>query len=214
MPLTPPQSLALWRRVIRSSEAGAELIGERGAADWAAEAWRLLCHWRIDPASERASGEQHDFAAFLLWCREYRDALAANDWIDQAEIARRLPAAEWSAPPRVTFADRGRAFTSGAGAAGSPDSQRHPHRARVAAGAGSRPAPREGSPTRPRSSAPQSPGRARASRQRPPRGSRSSCPGSRSGTARSSARWPLTQAGCPHGTAASLRPRIRGSQPR
>ena len=105
MPLTPPQSLALWRRVIRSSEAGAELIGESGAADWAAEAWRLLCHWRIDPASERARGEQHDFAAFLLWCREYRNALAANDWIDQAEIARRLPAAEWSAPPRVTFAD-------------------------------------------------------------------------------------------------------------
>lgn len=106
MPLTPPQSLALWRRVIRSSEAGAELVGEGGAADWAAEAWRLLCHWRIDPARERASDEQHDFAAFLLWCREYRSALAANDWVDQAEIARRLPsAAEWSAPPRVTFAD-------------------------------------------------------------------------------------------------------------
>ena len=41
MPLTPPQSLALWRRVIRSSEAGAELIGDGGAADWAAEAWQL-----------------------------------------------------------------------------------------------------------------------------------------------------------------------------
>jgi ATP-dependent helicase/nuclease subunit B len=105
MPLTPPQSLALWRRVIRDSSSGAELVGEAGAADWAADARRLLCHWQIDSARERASDEQHDFAAFLLWSREYRSALAAHDWVDPAEIARRLPAAEWRAPPRVTFAD-------------------------------------------------------------------------------------------------------------
>jgi len=105
VPLTPPQSLALWRRVIGESAEGAELIGPAGAAEWAADAWQLLCRWGIDPERERPGDGQGDFRAFLVWCRTYRRALADNGWVDRAEIARQLPTIEWPAPARVVFAD-------------------------------------------------------------------------------------------------------------
>src|SRR5262245_8332467 len=60
VPLRAQQSLALWRRVIGESAESADLIGHRGAAEWAADAWQRLCHWRIDPRAERAGPEQHD----------------------------------------------------------------------------------------------------------------------------------------------------------
>jgi ATP-dependent helicase/nuclease subunit B len=60
LPLTAAQTNALWRRLIADSAAGAELLSHGGAAEWAADAWRLLCHWRIDSARERAGSEQGD----------------------------------------------------------------------------------------------------------------------------------------------------------
>jgi ATP-dependent helicase/nuclease subunit B len=105
VPLSASQSLALWRRVIRDSAEGDELIGHRGLAEWAAEAWELLCNWRLDPARERADDSERDFAAFLGWCREYRRVLTDNGWIDHAEVARLLLTADWQAPSHVIFAD-------------------------------------------------------------------------------------------------------------
>src|SRR5882672_1283694 len=104
VPLSVPQASALWRRVIEESPEGAELLGPAGASEWAAEAWGLLCGWNVDPARERAGGTEGDFAAFLRWCRRYRDALDANRWVDHAEIVRRLPDVEWRTPQSVCFA--------------------------------------------------------------------------------------------------------------
>jgi ATP-dependent helicase/nuclease subunit B len=103
--LTSSQALALWRRVIGASSEAAALVGHEGAASWAAEAWQLLCHWRIDPASLRPGDGDGDFKAFLGWCREYRRALADRGWVDRAEIARLLPTADWLAPTSIAFVD-------------------------------------------------------------------------------------------------------------
>jgi probable DNA repair protein len=103
--LTPGQSTALWERVIGDSDESSELLGQRGAAGWAIEAWTLLCHWGVDPSSVRAGPAQRDFGAFLGWCRRYRAALAQNHWVDHALIARDLPNVAWHAPERVIVAD-------------------------------------------------------------------------------------------------------------
>src|SRR5262245_21595554 len=120
VPLRPAQSLALWRRVIAESAESAELIGQRGAAEWAADAWRGLCHWRIDPRAERAGPEQRDYRAFLAWCAGFRSALDDRGWIDEARLdlelaTSALPSgpAEWvladldeSAPVRKALLER------------------------------------------------------------------------------------------------------------
>jgi probable DNA repair protein len=103
--LTAGQSTALWERVIGESEQAVELLGERGAAGWAAHAWTLLCHWGIDATRERAGPSQRDYGAFLGWCRRYRAILEQNDWADHALIARHLPDVAWRAPKHVIFAD-------------------------------------------------------------------------------------------------------------
>jgi ATP-dependent helicase/nuclease subunit B len=105
VPLSASQSHALWRRLVRESAEGTELIGHRGAAEWAAEARQLLCDWRLDPAHERAGGGERDFRAFLGWCQDYRRVLAENGWVDHADIARLLLTAEWETPFKVIFAD-------------------------------------------------------------------------------------------------------------
>ena len=101
LPLSAAQSLALWRRIVAESDEGAELVGERGAAQWAAEAWELLCHWNVDHERERAGEDQRDYRAFLGWCRRYAATLAEHDWADRALIAKRLPETEWQAPARA-----------------------------------------------------------------------------------------------------------------
>jgi probable DNA repair protein len=103
--LTANQATALWERVIAESEQAGEILGERGAAVWAAEAWALLCHWGIEPGSERAGPSQRDFGAFLGWCRRYRAVLEQNAWVDHALIVRDLPKVAWRAPERVIVAD-------------------------------------------------------------------------------------------------------------
>jgi ATP-dependent helicase/nuclease subunit B len=105
LPLSASQSLALWRRIVAESEEGADLIGVRGAAHWAAEAWELLCHWDIDPERERAGASQGDYRAFLGWCRRYAATLAEHGWVDRATIARRLTEVEWRAPEQLILAD-------------------------------------------------------------------------------------------------------------
>ncbi len=88
--LTPHQSAALWRRVVADSADGNELIGHAGAAEWAADAWRLLHAFRLDPAAQRAAANEIDYRAFLGWCRRYREWLDANGWIDRAELETAL----------------------------------------------------------------------------------------------------------------------------
>lgn len=99
VPLRAPQALALWRRVIAASAESAELIGHRGAAEWAADAWQRLCHWRIDPRAERAGPEQHDYRAFLGWCARYRAVLADRGWIDEPGLDLELATAELPGTP-------------------------------------------------------------------------------------------------------------------
>jgi len=105
LPLGAAQAAALWRRIVAESDQGAELVGDRGAALWAAEAWELLCHWDIDAAREHAGATQADYGAFLGWCRRYVATLADHQWVDRASIARRLPDVEWRAPARAILAD-------------------------------------------------------------------------------------------------------------
>src|SRR5882672_404575 len=106
VPLRAPQALALWRRVIAESAESAELIGHRGAAEWAADAWRRLCHWRIDPRAEHAGPEQRDYRAFLAWCARYRAVLAERGWIDEPALDLELATAALpSAPAEWVLAD-------------------------------------------------------------------------------------------------------------
>lgn len=88
--LTPNQSSALWRRVVADSAAGNDLIGHAGAAEWAADAWRLLYRFRLDPAAQYAAANEIDYRAFLSWCRRYREWLDANGWVDRAELETSL----------------------------------------------------------------------------------------------------------------------------
>jgi probable DNA repair protein len=108
--IAPTQSLALWRRVIAESEAGASLIGHTGAAEWAAGAWALLNRWRVDPVRLRSPGEQGDFGAFLGWCREYRRALERRGWIDREEIESELVPRLARTPERIVSADLGEPY--------------------------------------------------------------------------------------------------------
>ena len=105
LPLGPTQALALWRRIVADSPEGADLLGERGAARWAAEAWQLCCDWNIDLDRERADPSQRDYRAFLAWCGRYVETLDEQGWIDRPSIGRRLPDLDWQTPERVIVAD-------------------------------------------------------------------------------------------------------------
>ncbi len=102
--LSPAQALALWRRVIAESAEGSELLGKRGAAQWAAEAWDLACQWGLDLDRERAGPSQSDYRVFLAWSRRYAAALGDLGCVDRALIARRLPDSDCRAPERVVLA--------------------------------------------------------------------------------------------------------------
>jgi probable DNA repair protein len=88
--LNAHQCDALWRQIITASSHGAGLIDCSGPAVWAADAWRLLAAWKIDPNELRASSAQPDFAAFLRWCGTYRARLRDSNWVDPPEIQLQL----------------------------------------------------------------------------------------------------------------------------
>lgn len=104
-PLTASQSAALWRRVLAESSESAELIGQAGAAEWAANAWQLLHRWRLDPAAQRAYPDQLDYRAFLSWCRSYRERLEAHGWMDRAELEGTLATRALGGKGRLVAAD-------------------------------------------------------------------------------------------------------------
>jgi probable DNA repair protein len=89
--LSPNQSLALWRRIVAESAESRDLIGHAGAAEWAADAWRLIHRWQIDPAAQRATPDQVDYRAFLAWSRRYRGWLDGHGFLDGAELEAALP---------------------------------------------------------------------------------------------------------------------------
>jgi probable DNA repair protein len=90
--LTANQSSALWRHVVAESDEGGELIGQSGAAEWAAVAWQLLHRWQIDAGAQRAAAGQVDYRAFLGWARRYRAWLDSCGCIDRAELEAALSA--------------------------------------------------------------------------------------------------------------------------
>ncbi len=99
VPITQAQGNALWRQTIAESPEGPELIGHDGPASLAAQAWRSLLAWNIDPAALRAEPGQTDFATFLRWCAGYQDRLRNSRFLDEAQTERALLAAE----PDVRF---------------------------------------------------------------------------------------------------------------
>jgi len=103
--LGPKQAFALWRRIVADSEEGAQLLGDRGAARWAAEAFDLCCEWDVDLDRERTAASQSDFRAFLAWRRRYLAALAENGWIDRAQIAGLLADGDRLPAERLILAD-------------------------------------------------------------------------------------------------------------
>jgi probable DNA repair protein len=105
VPLTPAQSLAVWRRIIAESSHGTLLIGQAGVATWAAGAWELLHRWRIDPEAERAGGTELDYGALLGWCRSYRGVLRDHGWVDRAELEGRLAARPARTSGRIVATD-------------------------------------------------------------------------------------------------------------
>jgi probable DNA repair protein len=104
-PLTVGQSAALWRRVLAESSESSELIGQAGAAEWAADAWQLLHRWQLDPATQRAHPDQLDYRALLRWCRSYRERLEGHGWIDRAEVEATLAARTPGGQGRIVAAD-------------------------------------------------------------------------------------------------------------
>ena len=85
--LTAPQSLALWRQTIDNSVVAERLINSHSASRWAADAWRALLRWRIEPRNLSANDADLDFKSFLQWARDYRSALNDHHWIDSALTA-------------------------------------------------------------------------------------------------------------------------------
>src|SRR5688572_834448 len=110
-PLSANQSLALWRRVIAESAESGDLIGNEGAAEWAAAAWQLLQRWQLDPAAQRAGAEQLDYRVFLSWCRTYRAWLDGHGFFDRAEIEAALRPRVAAAGP-VVVADLEESYPS------------------------------------------------------------------------------------------------------
>ena len=103
--LGPKQAFALWRRIVADSPEGTQLLGDRGAARWAAEAFELCCDWNVDLGREPAGASQSDFRAFLAWRRRYLAALAENGWIDRAQIAGLLADDDRLPAQRLILAD-------------------------------------------------------------------------------------------------------------
>jgi ATP-dependent helicase/nuclease subunit B len=105
LPLGPAQAFALWRRIVAESKEGAGLLGDRGAARWAADAFALCCDWNVDLDREPAGAPQSDFRAFLGWRRRYLAALRDNGWIDRAQIPGLLARGDPLPPQRLILAD-------------------------------------------------------------------------------------------------------------
>src|SRR6185503_2236885 len=103
--LGPKQAFALWRRIVADSSEGTQLLGDRGAARWAAEAFELCCDWNVDLGREPAGASQSDFRAFLAWRRRYLAALAEKGWIDRAQIAGLLADDDRLPARRLILAD-------------------------------------------------------------------------------------------------------------
>jgi hypothetical protein len=93
------------RRIVADSPEGTQLLGDRGAARWAAEAFELCCDWNVDLGRELAGASQSDFRAFLAWRRRYLAALAENGWIDRAQIAGLLADDDRLPAQRLILAD-------------------------------------------------------------------------------------------------------------
>ena len=111
-PLTVGQSAALWRRVLAESRESAELIGQAGAAEWAADGWHLLHRWRLDPAAQRPYSDQLDYRAFLSWCRSYGERLEGHGWVDRAVLEATLAARALGGAASVVAADLGEPYPS------------------------------------------------------------------------------------------------------
>lgn len=100
------QASALWRRIVADSPEGGRLLGARGAARWAAEAFELCCAWNVDLDRERAGAGQTDLRAFLAWRRRYLAVLDEKGWVDRAQIAGLLADEDrLLAPQRLILVD-------------------------------------------------------------------------------------------------------------
>jgi len=102
--LSATQAAALWETVV--ADGGTELLLPGGAAATAAEAWKLLHGWRIDPG-DPAFGENGDSRAFRRWAHAYLDRCNTAGWIDDARlsdaVAARFADGRLRPPERLAF---------------------------------------------------------------------------------------------------------------
>ncbi len=98
-PALPPSAAAyLWERIVGQDAA---LLGVRGAADLARDAWSRFHAWRRADEAFAAwaqSGFADDAAAFARWGGAYRKALDDANCIDAADLADVVAAAAASMP--------------------------------------------------------------------------------------------------------------------
>jgi probable DNA repair protein len=93
------QSQCLWEQIVLARAEPGGLIATAQAARWAAQAWRDLQHFHIDPT---ALNGPTDTRTFLGWVAEYRSQMAQHGWIDPDQalvcLARQKPPPGTMAP--------------------------------------------------------------------------------------------------------------------
>jgi ATP-dependent helicase/nuclease subunit B len=92
--LNTHQAEAVWESIIERSGAGRGLLQIGAAARAAAEAWDLICGWRV-PLSELTTGagdalpdtDIDDVRVFADWVRTYQRRSEREGWLDQPRLA-------------------------------------------------------------------------------------------------------------------------------
>jgi len=105
--LSKQQAEAVWQGIIERSEAGSGLLQIGATAAAAAEAWELVCGWRIPLEAIEQEGEE-DTRAFAGWAQAYRERSRREGWLEPARLADCIAGAlgdgRLSPPAEVHFA--------------------------------------------------------------------------------------------------------------
>ena len=89
--LAEEAALALWERVIESSQWGKLLLNSQATARAAMQAWRLLRQWQLQPAV-LAHEEGADTVAFYAWAEAFQKRCHKERWLDEAALPNQIAA--------------------------------------------------------------------------------------------------------------------------
>lgn len=76
----------LWERIIARHDPHAVLLDQSATAAMAAQAWALLCAWRV-PLDHPAFAETEDTAAFAEWAKAFAKECEQRNWLSPAALA-------------------------------------------------------------------------------------------------------------------------------